>query len=61
MRFIVGDSVRLRVDKDYDDDHVPAGRRGVVQKVYPKSERYLIRFVGITTPHRVPDSDLDPA
>lgn len=60
MRYQVGSRVKLRVDKVYGDGvRIPAGTRGTVERVYPLSESYLVRFDGYALARRVPDSDLE--
>lgn len=60
MRYQVGSRVQLRVDKIYGDGvRILAGTLGVVEKVYPLIEAYLVRFDGYALARRVPDGDLE--
>lgn len=59
MKFDVGDTVKLAVEKSYSDGtKIPAGKKGLVQKTYPLSGSYLVSFSGYGRPRRVLESDL---
>jgi hypothetical protein len=59
MKFEEGDDVKLTVDKDYQDGtNIPAGTKGVVIRLYPDSESYLVKFRSFVMPRRVPENDL---
>lgn len=62
MKFKVGDRVKLKVDKSYEDGtEIPAGHKGTVEKAYPLSISYLVGFDGISKSRRVPQGDLEKA
>lgn len=62
MRFTVGDSVKLTVDKHYSDGTtIVAGSRGVIQRVYGLSASYLVKFAGYSKERRVLEPDLAAA
>jgi hypothetical protein len=59
MKFNIGDTVRLIVEKNYSDGNkIPVGTSGIVEKVYPLSESYLVSFDGFAKSRRIPESDL---
>ncbi|MBX2947201.1 MAG: hypothetical protein KF725_15325 [Cyclobacteriaceae bacterium] len=58
MRFKVGDTVILNVQKKYADIIIPAGTQGIVEIVYQLSTSYLISFNGFPKSRRVLEEDL---
>jgi ribosomal protein L21E len=59
MKFDIGDDVKLKVNKSYEDGvTIPKGTRGLVEKVYPLSESYLVSFDGFEKSRRVLEDDL---
>jgi hypothetical protein len=61
MKFSIGDSVKLTVDKDYGDEKIPAGTRGIVEEVYELSKSYKVKFRGHAKTRRVLERDLKSA
>lgn len=60
MEYEVGDTVTLKVEKEYSDGtKIPAGTRGIVEKVYPLSTSYLISFNRFPKSRRVLETDLE--
>lgn len=60
MKFEVGDTVKLRVKKEYSDGtKIPAGTQGIVENVYPLSTSYLVSFDGFDKSRRVLEADLE--
>jgi hypothetical protein len=59
MKFDIGDTVRLIAEKNYSDGTtIPSGTNGIVEKVYPLSESYLVSFDGFAKSRRIPETDL---
>jgi hypothetical protein len=59
MKFRIGDSVKLRVQKKYDDGTViPEHTPGLVELAHEISESYTVNFDGFKKNRRVPESDL---
>lgn len=54
MKYTINQNVKLLVDKKYNNgDNILPGTKGIVLKVYPLSESYLVLFESSSLPRRV--------
>lgn len=54
MKYSVNQNVKLLVDKKYSNgEKIAAGTKGIVLKVYPLAESYLVLFESSTMPRRI--------
>lgn len=59
MKFVEGDDVKLINQKSYSDGVViQPGTEGIVEKAYPLSSSYLVKFDGVAKSRRVLEGDL---
>jgi hypothetical protein len=62
MKFEVGDDVKLKKAKSYDDGvTIPKGTLGLVEKVYTLSISYLVKFDQYGKSRRILEEDLKMA
>ena len=60
MKYTVGDDVVLNMEKKYGDGTtIKEGTKGVVNKAYPLSVSYRVKFAGHSKKRRVPEDGLD--